>query len=64
MPYQRDQVVRVLRALRAQPCMWRGVSWVSSSVIWGVRREWSLAREGRAPHCTGTVQILGLAIGV
>lgn len=59
-----DQAVRILAAVRSQPCVWLGVSTIKSSIVYGCSRNWSLRQLGgsAASKAEGSIEIMGLQI--
>lgn len=57
-----DQIDRVLSALRSRPVFWMGLSTLSSSIVYGYAKSWSLRRE--AAQCKGSLTIQSMASGL
>lgn len=57
-----DQCDRVLTALRSRNVVWMGVSWLSSSIVYGMVTKWGLRRGQKS--MTGSTSIQGLAFGL
>lgn len=60
---QRDQLARVLTALRARPIFWRGLPWLDSTIVWGSASA-SLSYRAGLPVVTGSVSVTSLAFGL
>jgi hypothetical protein len=60
-----DQAVRVLAACRSRPALWKGLSTLAATLVYGYGRDWSLAvPAGSQTSAQGQLTVQSMALGV